>query len=160
MATNITDTDTTNPDVFSNITVTPVALNLLDSLNNQTHQSEDCLTVNVWTKPQVGEAKKAVMVWIHGGAYTAGMSSQTSQALASGLTIVYRRLKHPMVQRTVSRREGGCYCCVAEVTISTLSSIYRCTRVQDPADLLDHSAIACRSSDSQEIPPAHPILDS
>lgn len=25
-------------------------------------QSEDCLTLNVWTKPQAGEAKKAVMV--------------------------------------------------------------------------------------------------
>jgi hypothetical protein len=29
--------------------------------------SEDCLTVNVWTKPQTGEKKKAVMVWIYGG---------------------------------------------------------------------------------------------
>jgi cholinesterase len=29
--------------------------------------SEDCLTINVWTKPQVGEKKKAVMVWIYGG---------------------------------------------------------------------------------------------
>ncbi|KAK9788217.1 hypothetical protein AB5N19_02966 [Seiridium cardinale] len=27
-------------------------------------QSEDCLTLNVWTKPQVGEAAKAVMIWI------------------------------------------------------------------------------------------------
>jgi carboxylesterase type B len=29
--------------------------------------SEDCLTLNVWTKPQVGEKKKAVFVWFYGG---------------------------------------------------------------------------------------------
>lgn len=28
---------------------------------------EDCLTLNVWTKPQTGEAKKAVLFWIYGG---------------------------------------------------------------------------------------------
>lgn len=36
--------------------------------------SEDCLTVNVWTKPQAGEAKKAVLVWIYGGAFLQGNS--------------------------------------------------------------------------------------
>ena len=29
--------------------------------------SENCLSINVWTKPQTGERKKAVMVWIYGG---------------------------------------------------------------------------------------------
>jgi len=28
---------------------------------------EDCLGINVWTKPQVGEQKKAVLLWIYGG---------------------------------------------------------------------------------------------
>ncbi|KAH8649770.1 carboxylesterase [Ilyonectria robusta] len=37
-------------------------------------QSEDCLTLNIWTKPQVGEKKKAVLVWIYGGAYVLGSS--------------------------------------------------------------------------------------
>ena len=37
--------------------------------------SEDCLTLNVWTKPQVGEAKKAVFFWIYGGSYVSGSSS-------------------------------------------------------------------------------------
>ncbi|KAI0170573.1 carboxylesterase [Pestalotiopsis sp. NC0098] len=37
--------------------------------------SEDCLTLNVWTKPQVGEEKKAVLIWIHGGGYTSGSSA-------------------------------------------------------------------------------------
>jgi cholinesterase len=34
--------------------------------------SEDCLTVNVWTKPQTGDTKKAVLVWIYGGGFTTG----------------------------------------------------------------------------------------
>lgn len=29
--------------------------------------SEDCLSLNIWTKPQTGDAKKAVMIWIYGG---------------------------------------------------------------------------------------------
>ena len=29
--------------------------------------SEDCLTLNVWTKPQTGEKAKAVLFWIYGG---------------------------------------------------------------------------------------------
>ena len=34
--------------------------------------SEDCLTLNVWSKPKTGEAKKAVLFWIHGGSYKTG----------------------------------------------------------------------------------------
>ena len=37
--------------------------------------SEDCLTLNVWTKPQVGERKKAVMVWIYGGGFVEGATN-------------------------------------------------------------------------------------
>lgn len=37
--------------------------------------SEDCLTLNVWTKPQDGDAKKAVLLWIYGGGFFAGGSS-------------------------------------------------------------------------------------
>ncbi|GAB7071997.1 carboxylesterase family protein [Mycobacterium hodleri] len=35
--------------------------------------SEDCLTLNVWTPPP-SDAKRAVMVWIHGGAFINGSS--------------------------------------------------------------------------------------
>lgn len=35
--------------------------------------SEDCLTLNVWTPP-ASERKRAVMVWIHGGAFVSGSS--------------------------------------------------------------------------------------
>jgi para-nitrobenzyl esterase len=37
-------------------------------------QSEDCLFLNVWT-PAADEAKRAVMVWIHGGAFIHGSGS-------------------------------------------------------------------------------------
>jgi para-nitrobenzyl esterase len=35
--------------------------------------AEDCLTLNVWTPPP-SERKRAVMVWIHGGAFVNGSS--------------------------------------------------------------------------------------
>ncbi|TQS35106.1 hypothetical protein Golomagni_04482 [Golovinomyces magnicellulatus] len=37
--------------------------------------SEDCLYLNVWTKPQTGEKKKAVLVWVYGGAFSYGSSA-------------------------------------------------------------------------------------
>ena len=37
--------------------------------------SEDCLYLNVWT-PNTDNAKRPVMVWIHGGAYVSGSGSQ------------------------------------------------------------------------------------
>jgi para-nitrobenzyl esterase len=38
-------------------------------------QSEDCLTLNVWT-PALDGKRRPVMVWIHGGAFTIGSGSQ------------------------------------------------------------------------------------
>jgi para-nitrobenzyl esterase len=37
-------------------------------------QSEDCLSLNVWT-PGCDDAKRPVMVWIHGGAFTTGTAA-------------------------------------------------------------------------------------
>lgn len=37
--------------------------------------SEDCLTLNIWTKPQTGEEAKAVLVWIYGGGLFTGGTS-------------------------------------------------------------------------------------
>ena len=46
----------------------PQAVTIIDNIEQYGKTvSEDCLTLNVWTKPQTGEAKKAVMVWIYGG---------------------------------------------------------------------------------------------
>ncbi len=39
-------------------------------------QSEDCLTLNVWT-PALDGKRRPVMVWIHGGAFTIGSGSQS-----------------------------------------------------------------------------------
>lgn len=36
---------------------------------------EDCLTLNVWTRPQDGDAKKAVLLWIYGGGFFTGGTS-------------------------------------------------------------------------------------
>lgn len=33
---------------------------------------EDCLTINVWTKPQTGGPAKAVLAWIYGGGFALG----------------------------------------------------------------------------------------
>ena len=44
---------------------------LFDHINSI---SEDCLYLNIWTKSLETSAKKAVMVWIHGGNDTAGWS--------------------------------------------------------------------------------------
>jgi para-nitrobenzyl esterase len=40
------------------------------------HTSEDCLTLSVWTPKLAASARLPVMVWFHGGGYTAGAGSQ------------------------------------------------------------------------------------
>ncbi|KAL2075539.1 hypothetical protein VTL71DRAFT_482 [Oculimacula yallundae] len=49
-----------------------VTLSVLSSTGTD---SEDCLSLNVWTKPQTGETKKAVLVWLYGGGFSSGSSS-------------------------------------------------------------------------------------
>ncbi|KAL2823302.1 cholinesterase [Aspergillus cavernicola] len=36
---------------------------------------EDCLSINVWTKPETGENKKAVLFWIYGGGFSIGSAN-------------------------------------------------------------------------------------
>ncbi|KAH6714200.1 Alpha/Beta hydrolase protein [Leptodontidium sp. MPI-SDFR-AT-0119] len=56
--------------------VTSSGLQILASLGQIGDKfSEDCLTLNIWTKPQAGESKKAVLVWIYGGGFTTGNSN-------------------------------------------------------------------------------------
>lgn len=48
--------------------LTPTAEEYLNTIQGQGYDmGEDCLTLNVWTKPQVGEKAKAVLFFIHGG---------------------------------------------------------------------------------------------
>ena len=47
---------------------TPNPMQVLASLDEQGNSfGEDCLTLNIWTKPQTGEKSKAVLLWIFGG---------------------------------------------------------------------------------------------
>jgi para-nitrobenzyl esterase len=41
-------------------------------------QSEDCLTLNVWTPAERDGAKRPVMVWFHGGAWVIGAGSEAA----------------------------------------------------------------------------------
>ncbi|MGI4830351.1 MAG: carboxylesterase/lipase family protein [Janthinobacterium lividum] len=53
--------------------------------------SEDCLTLNIWTPAKEKSAKLPVMVWIYGGGYQGGSSSEARQdgtVLASNGVIV------------------------------------------------------------------------
>jgi para-nitrobenzyl esterase len=51
----------------------PVAIS--SGLTTAAQQSEDCLTLNVWT-PAVDDARRPVMVYLHGGGYVTGAGSQ------------------------------------------------------------------------------------
>ena len=65
----------TNATTIKAANITAAGLEVLSLLAQLGDKfSEDCLTANVWTKPQVGEAKKAVLVWIYGGGFTTGNS--------------------------------------------------------------------------------------
>ena len=44
--------------------------------------SEDCLTLNLWT-PGLGEGKRPVMVWFHGGAFSYGSANTPRTAGAN-----------------------------------------------------------------------------
>jgi para-nitrobenzyl esterase len=49
---------------------------MMASLAIDEPQDEDCLFLNIWT-PGIDDAKRPVMVWIHGGAFIIGAGSQT-----------------------------------------------------------------------------------
>lgn len=84
-------------------------------------QSEDCLGLNVWTPARSAGARLPVMVWIHGGGFQIGASSQSvydGQALAAqGVVLVsinYRLgilgfLAHPALVRESPQGASGNY---------------------------------------------------
>ncbi len=63
-----------------------VMLSALSAMVIEGEQSEDCLSLNVWT-PALGGKRRPVMVWIHGGAFTIGSGSQ---ALYDGSVLARR----------------------------------------------------------------------
>lgn len=59
--------------------LTPTAEEYLDTIQGQGYaMGEDCLTLNVWTKPQAGERAKAVLFFIHGGGMHSSPYKKTS----------------------------------------------------------------------------------
>ncbi|KAH8599490.1 carboxylesterase [Bisporella sp. PMI_857] len=63
-------------ETIAKANVTLVGPDVLGSFSNKdATYSEDCLYLNVWTKPQVGDAKKAVLVWVYGGGFSGGSST-------------------------------------------------------------------------------------
>jgi para-nitrobenzyl esterase len=49
----------------------------------ETRQSEDCLSLNVWTAALDREARQPVMVWVHGGGYLGGSGSEDNYRLGA-----------------------------------------------------------------------------
>jgi para-nitrobenzyl esterase len=84
-------------------------------------QSEDCLGLNVWTPARAASEKLPVMVWIHGGGFVIGASSQSAydgEPLASqGVVVVsinYRLgifgfLAHPALSQESPQGVSGNY---------------------------------------------------
>ena len=80
--------------------------------------SEDCLYLNVWTTTTNTGAKRPVMVWIHGGGYTAGYGdeprhngSRLAQKSAVVVTLNYRMgafgfLAHPALASEANGASG------------------------------------------------------
>lgn len=65
-----------NSSVLANPLVIAYGEAMGGGLPGQPHNySEDCLGVNVWTKPQTGEKRKAVMAWIYGGGWHSSQSA-------------------------------------------------------------------------------------
>ncbi len=54
----------------------PLQLDIVAAFKIDEPQSEDCLFLNVWT-PGLDGARRPVMVWIHGGAFTIGSGAQS-----------------------------------------------------------------------------------
>ena len=63
-----------------------VMLTALAAMVIEGDQSEDCLTLSLWT-PGLDDKRRPVMVWIHGGAFTIGSGSQ---ALYDGSVLARR----------------------------------------------------------------------
>jgi para-nitrobenzyl esterase len=92
-----------------------------DMTFNDPGGSEDCLSLNVWTPAKNSEAKLPVMVWIHGGGFVAGATSegrQDGEQLArQGVVVVsmnYRLgifgfLVHPDLAKESGRNSAGNY---------------------------------------------------
>jgi para-nitrobenzyl esterase len=88
---------------------------------NFKEQSEDCLTLNIWTPAKDAGARLPVMVWIHGGGFQAGASGENrhdGEAFARKnvvlVTLNYRLgvfgfFAHPELTKESGRQASGNY---------------------------------------------------
>ena len=59
----------------------PTLYNLLSNLGQvEDDPQEDCLYINVWSKPQIGSSSKPVLVWIYGGGFQSGGTNSSAYA--------------------------------------------------------------------------------
>ena len=65
-------------DAFGNACMQAPGAALAAGAGDVGPMDEDCLTLNVWTADARPEARRPVMVWIHGGALVLGAGSQSS----------------------------------------------------------------------------------
>lgn len=89
--------------------LTPTAEEYLNTITGQGYSmGEDCLTLNVWTKPQVGEKAKAVLFFIHGGGKCIHASLWGLNTRVTLLLTIYRVpgriFSQPVLDRPVLRR--------------------------------------------------------
>jgi len=83
--------------------------------------SEDCLTLNVWAPAKTSGAKLPVMVWIYGGGFAAGTTSETRQdgthLAQQGVIVVSMNYRlsifgffvHPELAKESGRNAAGNY---------------------------------------------------
>lgn len=58
--------------------LTDIQRGVLTNLAGGSSMAEDCLKINVWSKPQTGEKKKAVLLWVYGGGFVTGSAASAS----------------------------------------------------------------------------------
>ncbi|QSZ34389.1 hypothetical protein DSL72_005981 [Monilinia vaccinii-corymbosi] len=74
------------PDVASNYTASGISIiDAFSQVGDAARNHEDCLTLNIWTRARAGEEKKAVMIWIYGGAF---LNGNTANPVYDGSTLV------------------------------------------------------------------------
>ena len=95
----------------------------------QVEQSEDCLSLNIWTAARSPRERRPVMVWVHGGGFHSGAGSEAlfdGTAFAeSGVVLVtfnYRlnvfgSFAHPLLSKESGHRASGNYGLMDQVAV-------------------------------------------
>jgi para-nitrobenzyl esterase len=103
--------------------------NVFGDMNfRDTGGSEDCLFLNIWVPAKMSESKLPVMVWIHGGGFVAGSSSEprqdgTNLALQGVIVVsmnyrlgVFGFFVHPELAKESGHNAAGNYGLLDQVT--------------------------------------------